>query len=61
MNPYRSDDEDDFIRDLRLDVAFERQYQHILFRHPDCRDPLHPGCECCEDRDGNPVNDECFA
>ena len=56
--------DENFIAELRLDVAFERHYQNILNRHPDCRDPLHPGCSRCEDRDGNPTeteNEECFA
>ena len=55
--------DEDFINDLRLDVAFERHYRAILNRHPDCRDPAHPGCVRCEDRDGNPVEnqEECFA
>ena len=49
---------DDFISDLRLDAALERHYRAILSRHPDCRDPAHPGCEHCEDRDGNPIESE---
>lgn len=25
----------------------QRWYQQDLARHPDCRDPDHPGCEAC--------------
>lgn len=25
----------------------ERWYEQDLRRHPDCRDPDHPGCESC--------------
>ncbi len=25
-----------------------RWYQQDLARHPDCRDPDHPGCELCD-------------
>jgi len=35
-------DEDDFFT-----LRQERRYRQILARHPDCRDPDHPGCECC--------------
>lgn len=28
-----------------------RRYKQTLARHPDCRDPDHPGCECCEAQD----------
>lgn len=29
---------------------FERQRERALLRHPDCRDPDHPGCKsCCPD------------
>jgi hypothetical protein len=63
MNPFRIHDED-AISDLRLAQFRERQYRAILNRHPDCRDPAHPGCTRCEDRDGNPIeteNEECFS
>lgn len=26
----------------------QRQYQQDLMRHPDCRDPDHPGCPVCD-------------
>lgn len=50
--------DDDFISDLRMQAFRERQYRAILTRHPDCRDPAHPGCERCEDREGNPIETE---
>jgi len=27
----------------------EQRYEGKLFRHPDCRDPGHPGCEDCRE------------
>ncbi len=62
MNPFRIHDED-AISDLRIEQFRERQYRAILASHPDCRDPAHPGCVRCEDRDGNPIEteeEECF-
>ena len=59
----KHDPDNDFISDLRMQAFRERQYRAILARHPDCRDPAHPGCERCEDRDGNPLEteeEECF-
>lgn len=57
---YRHDE--DAISDLRIEQFRERQYRAILACHPECRDPAHPGCERCEDRDGNPVEpEECFS
>lgn len=56
MNRFNDDD-----ADLRLDVAFERHYRNMLTRNPDCRDPSHPGCTRCEERDENPAEVECFA
>lgn len=53
---YRHDD--DFISDLRLAAFRERHYRAILSRHPDCRDPAHPGCARCTDPDGNPLETE---
>jgi len=48
----------DELADLQLDQRLERRYLAALARHPDCRDPAHPGCERCEDRDGNPIETE---
>lgn len=53
---YRHDE--DAISDLRIEQFCERQYRAILNRHPDCRDPAHPGCDRCEDRDWNPLEPE---
>jgi hypothetical protein len=36
------DDYDDERPSLR-----QRWYEQDLARHPDCRDPDHPGCEAC--------------
>ena len=33
------------------DYAWERRQERRLAAHPDCRDPAHPGCEYCADRD----------
>lgn len=38
----------------------QRWYQQDLRRHPDCRDPDHPGCPTCnpieEEDDDNPAD-----
>ena len=61
MNPYHQPDPDE-ISELRIAQFREIQYRAILNRHPDCRDPMHPGCSRCEDCDGEPVDpDACFA
>lgn len=47
---YYDDDEFDDKPTLR-----QRWYEQDLARHPDCRDPDHPGCEICsvnEDEEG---------
>lgn len=39
----------------------ERWYQQKLTRHPDCRDPDHPGCEACyvdEEENDNSTDQE---
>jgi hypothetical protein len=33
--------------DLRREDRALRDYRNDLTRHPDCRDPAHPGCVCC--------------
>lgn len=40
---------DDELDDLLQQARFDRRHQADLARHPDCRDPDHPGCEACED------------
>lgn len=41
----RYTDDDDFdLMEYRIEAARERR----LMRNPDCRDPDHPGCDCCE-------------
>ncbi len=44
-------DDDPEVEELRAQSRFERRYQADLARHPDCRDPDHPGCPQCEDED----------
>ncbi len=40
-------DEDDY-DEYRHQAMLDRRYKNALLRHPDCRDPDHPGCEKCE-------------
>jgi len=37
-------DYDDFFDDS---LKYRPGYKYMLSRHPDCRDPDHPGCEAC--------------
>lgn len=47
-----NDDGPDYdLEDERQEALFERRYQARLSRHPDCRDPDHPGCEGCSEGD----------
>lgn len=34
--------------EIRAEDAANRRYERQSARHPDCRDPDHPGCENCE-------------
>lgn len=45
------DPTDDYLDEL-AEARFQRQRQGRLMRHPDCRDPDHPGCELCEETHG---------
>lgn len=36
------------IRDLHFERAMARRAIRLLARHPDCRDPDHPGCVRCQ-------------
>ena len=47
------DDHDDELEDLRNEARWQKQYFARLSRNPDCRDPDHPGCEDCEETDGD--------
>ena len=59
MNRRDWDDDDLIVYEDRCRAEMlEHQYRAIITRHPDCRDPAHPGCEHCEDRDGNPIESE---
>jgi len=46
------------VAELKAEAAAERRYRRILARHPDCRDPDHPGCELCEDQDDEEMEGE---
>ena len=39
----------DDLADERAEAAFQRRHRNTLMRHPDCRDPDHPGCEACSE------------
>lgn len=43
------DEYDAEVEDLKAEVRATRRYNNELLRHPDCRDPDHPGCEDCEE------------
>jgi hypothetical protein len=30
-------------------AARHKRYQRDLIQHPNCNDPDHPGCECCDE------------
>jgi len=36
----------------------ERWYWQKLNRHPDCRDPDHPGCQICREKDDDDIEDQ---
>jgi hypothetical protein len=38
--------------------AQERRYRNEIMRHPDCRDPDHPGCDSCMGESGEDCDDE---
>lgn len=41
---------DDEIRfDAQDEYRAERYRELLMWAHPDCRDPLHPGCEHCSE------------
>lgn len=40
-------DQDGELDGLRAEVRAARVYREQLARHPDCRDPDHPGCSNC--------------
>jgi len=37
----------------RRESTHERHREAALKRNPDCRDPDHPGCEFCEDKESD--------
>lgn len=40
---------DNFELDELQNDQKQRWYDYQLIKHPDCSDPDHPGCECCEE------------
>lgn len=47
MTDFRDEERQDAIDEDRA----HRRYKQALSRHPDCRDPDHPGCDICNDED----------
>lgn len=43
MNYYDDEELEDFYA--------QQRYERVLFRHPDCGDPAHPGCAGCREED----------
>ncbi len=43
-----ADYDDHEAADLAAEDRARRAYLARLARHPDCRDPDHPGCELCD-------------
>lgn len=37
------------VEELKAEARAQRALLYRLIRHPDCRDPDHPGCERCEE------------
>jgi hypothetical protein len=37
--------------ELAAENRFDRKQRNALLANPDCRDPDHPGCECCDGDD----------
>lgn len=44
--------------EMRQTQMLERRYLAALTRHPDCRDPAHPGCDRCVDSDDDDSSDD---
>ena len=45
------DADDDHREELLAEVRWQRHHQARLLRHPDSRDPDHPGCERCDNEE----------
>lgn len=43
--------DEDEASELRAEDRARKYYNQALSRHPDCRDPDHPGCDICNDED----------
>lgn len=43
----------DEVSELRSQVRYTQRHQRMLFASPDCNDPDHPGCPCCDDDEGD--------
>ena len=37
------------VSDIEMQVEAQTRYKQELIRHPDCRDPDHPGCSKCDE------------
>lgn len=48
-------DLDDHRSDYLGEIRLAAREQTLLDRHPDCRDPEHPGCILCLDIQGRPL------
>lgn len=55
---YDYDDYDSELDGLKNQTAAERRRSNTLLRFPDCRDPDHPGCPDCAERDDEEGEDE---
>lgn len=51
--PIDQDERDEILRQMQA----TKQYLIELMRHPDCMDPEHPGCGCCEGEDDEGEHD----
>jgi len=48
----------DDLADERAEAQWQRRQHNLLMRHPDCRDPDHPGCEACREDDDTEADDD---
>lgn len=52
---YHPEPDDDERAELAAQARANKRYLNRLARHPDCRDPDHPGCSSCMDEDEDEV------
>lgn len=48
------EDEAECEADILTEIRLRRRQETLLAKHPDCRDPDHPGCILCLDAEGRP-------